>query len=117
MLYMQSRDSHDKEVAIVFSDSDSLKELHRFRCLVRAPRHALHESTGKHDRTYLSLYGRPRVEALGMIAKELIFEYPIDRVLYERSRAHIMRLHPQPFLTPEHAKVVEADNADKELTP
>jgi hypothetical protein len=117
MLYVQSRDSHDKEVAIVFSDTDSLKELHRFRCQVRAPRYALHERVGKRDRTYLSLYGRPRVEALGMIPRERVFDTPIDRVLWERQQPHIMRLHPDVFLTPEHDSIVDADNADKELIP
>jgi hypothetical protein len=116
MLYMQSCDGTGKEVALIFSDTDSLKELHQFRCKVRAPRYALHEKLAgnKRDRAYLTLYGRPRVEAMGMISKERVFEAPIDRVLWERQQPHIMRRHPKPFLTPEHDSIVDADNADKE---
>jgi len=86
MLYLENDDSRGKGWARVFSTTDSERELDTFRCLVRAPRHALHEKKDKEDRIYLSLFGAPRESAILMIPHSLVFSTPLERMKWEKEK-------------------------------
>ena len=97
MLYLEHNFGREAGWIRVFSTSDSVKELNKFRCLVRAPVQALHQQKGKEDRTYLSLFGAPKDRAVLMMRAELIFPTPVERLMWEKSQPEVMRRHPTPF--------------------
>ena len=86
MLYLEHDDGRGKGWARVFSTTDSERELDTFRCLVRAPRHALHEKKNKEDRIHLSLFGAPRQSAALMIPHNLVFPTALERIAWEREK-------------------------------
>jgi hypothetical protein len=97
MLYAESHTGHGVERALVFSDTDSVRELDSFRCLVHAPRQAMTLPTTRASRPYLTLFGAPRAQALAIIVRARIFETPIEREAWERSQPHILKRGSPPF--------------------
>ncbi len=96
MLYAEFRPARAGRSArlFVFSTTDGSTELHRFRCIVRAPRAALQEGTRRH----LILFGPPMMAAKNFLGAAHVFDTLLDRVTWEQSQPDVMKLHPQPFL-------------------
>lgn len=98
MLYLERNFGKGAGWVRIFSTTDNEKELNKFRCLVRAPAQALHKPQRKRgDRLYLCLFGGPKDRALLMLRQELIFETPVDRMMWEKSQGDVMKRHPTPF--------------------
>jgi hypothetical protein len=84
----------------VYSNVDSLTELNKFRCLVRAPSTALISAASKDERDHLLLFGNPCDVALRYLPPDRLYATPMDRVEWERTRIEIMKRHPHPFIAP-----------------
>lgn len=97
MLYLERNFGKSAGWIRVFSTADSPKELQRFRCLVRAPEQAFHQSAGKGDRNHLVLFGYPADRATMMLPANMNFETPVDRIAWEKTKPDIMKRHPTPF--------------------
>lgn len=101
MLYLE-QGARGKGWIRVFSTTDNDKELDKFRCLVHAPRHALHVKAGKGDRTHLTLYGTPKNSAEMMLPAHLCFATPIQRVTWERTQPEVVAKYPVPWMGGAH---------------
>lgn len=97
MLYIEHNFGRGAGWIRLFSTTDNVSELEKFRCLVRAPHQALHRRAGKDDRVYVCLFGAPKDRAVLMIKSELVFETPVDRMLWEKTQPEVMKRHPTPF--------------------
>lgn len=98
MLYLEHNFGKGAGWVRIFSTTDNEKELNKFRCLVRAPAQAFHRVNGKRgDRMYLSLFGSPRDRALLMLRQDMLFQTPVERMMWERTQPDIMKRHPTPF--------------------
>lgn len=103
MLYLEHNFGKGAGWIRMFSTTDNVTELEKFRCLVRAPRQALHKKSGREDRIYLSLFGAPRDRAILMIHADLVFPTPVERMLWEKTQLDVMKRHPTPFTGIENA--------------
>ena len=103
MLYLERNFGSEVGWVRVFSTTDSAKELNKFRCLVRAPVQAIHQQKNKEDRTYLLLFGAPRDRAVMMIRQDLLFETPVERMVWEKEQPEVFKRHPTPFTGVEDA--------------
>lgn len=93
MLYLEHNFGKGAGWVRIFSTTDNEKELNKFRCLVRAPTAALY----KKSRVHLVLFGGPRDRALLMLRQDLLFETPVERMMWEKKQPDVMKRHPTPF--------------------
>lgn len=93
MLYLEHNFGKGAGWVRVLSTTDNEKELNKFRCLVRAPTGALKREA----RVYLCLFGGPRDRALLMVRQDLVFQTPIERMMWEKKQPDVMKRHPTPF--------------------
>jgi hypothetical protein len=97
MLYLEHNFGKGAGWIRMFSTTDSVTELQKFRCLVRAPHQAFHKKNGNEDRNFLSLCGSPKDRAVLMIPANLVFETPVERMMWEKTQQDVMKRHPTPF--------------------
>lgn len=101
MLYLQSSIG-TRPVALLFSTSDSLKEIQRFLRLIHAPFRALHVAHSTSDRTRAELYAKPRELAIQMIEPSKVFSSPVERVLWELKQPGVCQRHKHPWGLPDN---------------
>lgn len=94
MLYLEHNFGKGAGWVRIFSTTDNEKELNKFRSLVRAPTGALYK---KSSRIHLCLFGGPRDRAVLMLRQDLLFDTPVERMMWEKSQPEIMSRHPTPF--------------------
>jgi hypothetical protein len=109
MLYIERNAGGQQGWSRVFSDKDNERELDRFRCMVRAPQQSLYRPKDKTGRLHLSLFGEPRTRALNMLTPAVIHESTGERILWERTQEHIMKRHPDPFVTERVSQMQESE--------